>query len=508
MKLRWFGLRLLAILARSALFVPAFEFLYALYQRPEGLARPRGVDVFTPEQLAASAAFVQARWAQYGVIWLFGLAAAALGLWLRAQNEERGTAGFSVWKALGVLAGLLLLGGAACWSFAGLGLSVPFLCAAAAVVTCGVWGWLGAVQEPVLVLSPSTCVVTICLHVVCLAVVAIMTFFNREPSPMNTGAMAASLVLSALISIYLLTVGKIDYDLDNSGAGMNRSAPEVRRYNVRAALVSILAVILIGAASFGGVYWAVDRTVGLIGDGAYAVLSGLMDNRASLRRVSEKTEDEPQTVPPALELRQEEPEPLGAAESAAVISGLFLLIALACKPFWSAIAGGIAGLFRRGGPRSRSNEELFYVETVEQLTPSDTKGLFERVPGRDPLRKALRRYASLRDPGQRVRAALPLLRRLASEQRLPVADGDTARQTVLRFGGSLEQGALEGYAQSYERVRYGGLTALPEDGERAASLVRAAEAIRAEASSAPKSSRRTRSAESGEACPSRTYADI
>ena len=53
MKLRWFGLRLLAILARSALFVPAFEFLYALYQRPEGLARPRGVDVFTPEQLAA-----------------------------------------------------------------------------------------------------------------------------------------------------------------------------------------------------------------------------------------------------------------------------------------------------------------------------------------------------------------------------------------------------------------------------------------------------------------------
>ena len=279
---------------------------------------------------------------------------------------------------------------------------------------------------------------------------------------------------------------------------MNKSAPEVRRYNVRAALVSILAVLLIGTVSFGGVYWAVDRTAGLIGDGAYAVLSGLMDNRASLRRAPEKTEDEPQTVPPALELRQEEPEPLGAAESAAVISGLFLLLALACKPFWPAIAGGIAGLFRRGGPRSRSNEELFYVETVEQLTPLDTKGLFERVPGRDPLRKALRRYASLRDSGQRVRAALPLLRRLASEQRLPVADGDTARQTVLRFGGSLEQGTLEGYAQSYERVRYGGLTASPEDGERAASLVRAAEAIRAEASSAPKRPRRTRSAGSGE----------
>ena len=472
MKPRSFGLRLLAVFAKSGLLMPVFEFLFALYQRPEGLARPEGQEDWTPLQLAAAAQAAQSRWGLYGVVWLFGLAAASLGLLLRSREEVRGGEGFSVWKLLGVLSVLGLLCGAADWSFAGLGLSVPFLCAAAAILLLGVWGWLGAVQDPVAVLSPPAMIVSFSLSIICVLVTGIMSFFNKEPSPLNTGAMVAALAVPAIVSIYILAVGKIDYDLENSGAGLNKSAPAVRRYNARAALVSMLAALVIGFACFGGMNWVVTKTAGLVGDGAYAVLSGMVRNRVIGKYTQNRTETgtESMSVVP-----QEEPEPSsGPAESAAVITGLFLLLTLVSRPFWPLIVSGLGGLFRRRGERVRRVAELYYLETVEQLTPSETRSLFSRLPAQDSLRQALRRYAALREPEEKVRGALSLLRLIARRQSIPVQPGDTARQTVGRFVERLDPGLLDGYARSYERVRYGGFSASSADGEQADALVRAA----------------------------------
>lgn len=440
------GLKLAAMAAKSLALLPAACLICSIYSRTNSLSML--------------------------VCYLIALPAMALGYFIYYYDplfhKEKHT-----WIGKALL--VLVAGSALVWldfallysAFSDLSAAV---CCLIMLPVLFVWGYRAGDGSYSQALSNSWHIGILIVYGAYVIITGVMWVSSQRTMEINHDPVVLGAVIYGALSMVVINQASVDYELQNQDAESADARRKIQRFNFRLSLIPA-ALVLLGYFLRGPISGFFLSLFTLLRNGIMWMVSAMGGSSQSF-----EISGEDQSLPMGEEQQAEQAgsflgSQLDGAAPVLLVLAVLLLLVVFRKQILQAFGQAVqffSGFWRRSQGQKRSAATQYYQDLVEELDQETVQQLFGRQKKTDPLRRQMRDYARETQPNQKVRRALPLLRRL-SHPNPDFSSGDTAREMTVRMKGNPE--ALSRYADLYDQVRYGERAATPQEGEEAAALV-------------------------------------
>ena len=336
------------------------------------------------------------------------------------------------------------------------------------------WGYGASVKSYSEVLSLKTLIVIACIYIFYLLASGFIAVASSAKEVLNGDPVVLGVCLFGALGFIVMNQATIDYEMQNQDAESADARRGIQKFNFRISLILVAALALL---YFTRGWIASLLTALLMGArSGISAIAGLFRNAEGINFDDVSKDYEVQV----------EHETVSEVEHQVMVNRpelIFLitfLIAVALiivfrKQILKALRKSVkwfSKLFSFKTYSARGTSQ-YYRDLVEEVDEEEASRLFaDSVHTRRNNRSLVKEYDKLRDPNQRVRRALPVMRTLFSTTQIAFEPGDTVRDTARRIDG--ESAALQDYTRVYESVRYDDAQATPAEADAAAELVHGA----------------------------------
>lgn len=337
------------------------------------------------------------------------------------------------------------------------------------------WGFEAAVKSYSEVLSVKTMIVIACIYIFYLLAAGFISIASSAKDVLNGEPVVFGVCLLGALGFIVLNQATIDYEMQNQDAESADARRGIQKFNLRISLILVAALCVLYFAR-GGVTWAMSTMLKGAQSGVSAVVGifkdaeGINFDDVSKDSVVSQLAHDPD-VAVEHDTLIDKPELVFFVTAAIAIA----LIIVFRKQILKAMRKSVkwfSKLFSFKTYSARGTSQ-YYRDLVEEVDEDEASRLFAgSVHNKRSNRALVKEYDKLREPNQRVRRALPVMRTLFSTAQVEFEPGDTVRDTVRRIDG--DSTALRDYSLVYEAVRYDDADATPAEADAAAALVHGA----------------------------------
>lgn len=336
------------------------------------------------------------------------------------------------------------------------------------------WGYGASVKSYSEVLSLKTLIVIACIYIFYLLASGFIAVASSSKQVLNGDPVVLGVCLFGALGFVVMNQATVDYEMQNQDAESADARRGIQKFNFRVSLVLVAALAVLYFAR-GGVAWLLTTILKGAQSGVSAV-AGLFRDAEGIN-FDDVSKDYSVSVEHDAVSQVEHTTLIDKPELVFFIT-LAIAIALIIvfrKQILKALRKSVkwfSKLFSFKTYSARGTSQ-YYRDLVEEVDEDEASRLFAgSVHNKRSNRALVKEYDKLRDPNQRVRRALPVMRTLFSTTQVEFEPGDTVRDTARRIDG--ESSALRDYARVYEAVRYDDAEASPAEADAAAALVHGA----------------------------------
>ena len=315
-----------------------------------------------------------------------------------------------------------------------------------------VWGYRAGDGSYSQVLSNSWHIGILIVYGAYVIITGVMWISSQRTMEINHDPVVLGAVIYGALSMVVTNQASVDYELQNQDAESADARRKIQRFNFRLSLIPA-ALVLTGYFLRGPISGLFISLFTLLRNGIMWLVSVVGGSSQGLEISGESQ------IPPVGEEQQAEQvgsllgSQLDSAAPVLLVLAVVLLLVVFRKQILQAFAQAVrffSGFWKRGQGQKRSAATQYYQDLVEELDQETVQQLFGQQKKADSLRRQMKDYARETQPDQKIRRALPLLRRL-SHPKPDFSPGDTAREMTTRMKGI--PAVLSRYADLYDQVR-------------------------------------------------------